>query len=236
MLQPPCSQATSRSPTPPQVFASHAPEADGRLRGSGLLRLVASLAEGQVGGGLGLVPCEELERVLLLPSAGPEPEREGKVSLEGWVGDGEGGDGEGGDGEGGEGAASAETRAGELGGAAGAAARGILEAAAMREGVSFLEAAARIARLLRRQGPDGKRLSWARYRALLRHVSSQAGHSLPAHASEEEVQESAALCRTFDSLERGALGPLQFRKLMALLDEQNGWMHSAIQARPRPAA
>ena len=66
MLQPPCSQATSRSPTPPQVFASHAPEADGRLRGSGLLRLVASLAEGQVGGGLGLVPCEELERVLLL--------------------------------------------------------------------------------------------------------------------------------------------------------------------------
>jgi hypothetical protein len=126
--------------------------------------------------------------------------------------------------------------AGELGGAAGAAARGVLEAAAMREGVSFLEAAARIARLLRRQGPDGKRLSWERYRALLRHVSSQAGHSLPARASEEEVQESAALCRTFDSLERGALGLSQFRKLMALLDEQNGWIHSAIQARPRPAA
>ena len=59
--------------------------------------------------------------------------------------------------------------------------------------------------------------------------------TLTAQTSEEELQESAALCRTFDGLERGALGPLQFRKLMALLDEQNGWIHSAIQARPSAA-
>ena len=119
--------------------------------------------------------------MLLLPSAGPEPECEGAVSLEGWVGDGEGG----------QGAVSPEAAErggrGELGGAAGAAARGIMEAAAMRQGVSFLEAAARLARLLRRQGPDGKRLPWERYCALLKHVSTQAGHSNPAQASEAEL-------------------------------------------------
>ena len=162
------------APLCPQAFASHAPEADGRLRGSSLLGLAATLAKGHVGGGLGLVSREELERVLLLPSAGPEPECEGAVSLEGWVGDGEG-------------AMSPEAAErggrGELGGAAGAAARGIMEAAAMRQGVSFLEAAARLARLLRRQGPDGKRLPWERYCALLKHVSTQAGHSNPAQAS-----------------------------------------------------
>ena len=163
-----------------QAFASHAPEADGRLRGSSLLGLAASLAQGQVGGGLGLVSREELERVLLLPSTGAEPEREGAVSLEGWVGDGEGG----------EGAVPPQGvergGLGGAGGAAGAAARGILVAAAMRQGVSFLEAAARMARLLRRQGPDGKRLSWERYCALLLHVSTQAGHSIPAQASEAQ--------------------------------------------------
>ena len=76
MLQPPCTEAASCNPTRPQAFASHAPEADGRLRGSSLLGLAASLAQGQVGGGLGLVSREELERVLLLPSAGAEPERD----------------------------------------------------------------------------------------------------------------------------------------------------------------
>ena len=180
VLQPPCTEAASCNPTCPQAFASHAPEADGRLRGSSLLGLAASLAQGQVGGGLGLVSREELERVLLLPSAGAEPEREGAVSLEGWVGDGEGGAG-----AVSPGGAEREGWA-ELGGAAGAAARGILQAAAMRQGVSFLEAAARLARLLRRQGPDGKRLSWERYCALLLHVSAQAGHSIPAQASEAE--------------------------------------------------
>ena len=187
-----------------QAFASHEPDPDGKLRGSSLQGFVASLTEGRVGGGLGLVPRNELKRVVLLPSVAlthrgvpggeaevepepePEPERE-PAGLE-------------------------------------------LGAAAMRQGVAFLEAAPRLARLLRRQGPVGRRLPWERYCELLRHVSSQARHSV--QASLDEWEESAALCRTFDVLERGALRLPEFRKAMALLDEQHGWIHSVIQVAP----
>ena len=61
------------------LFASQAPEGDGKLRGLSLQKFIEELSTGRVGGGLALIDADDIQRAVLLPVDPARSPRKGSL-------------------------------------------------------------------------------------------------------------------------------------------------------------